>query len=127
MDYNIFLDDERVVSDVTWKELPSVPFTIIRGFDDLVKTISLFGIPNFISYDCDLHPEHYKAYFEHRFAYPLHYKEFKNKCGIDCAEYLIEFCRKQKIKHPDFMVHSMNEYGGGYIENLIKKYNESLL
>lgn len=118
---NLFLDDFRQPKDVTWVYLPPVTWEIVKDYDSFVEIINEQGIPNIISYDCDLDYEHYQAYFELKHAYPLHYKKFKNKCGIDCAEYLLEICKKQGLPHPLWVIHSMNNYGRDYINNLIEK------
>lgn len=120
--YYLFLDDSRKPSNVNWVALPeNVEWVICKTYYEFVETIRARGIPKFITYDCDLCDEHYQAFFNLKHTYPIHYKEFKTKCGIDCAEFLIAFCKKQDISHPPFVVHSQNQFGGGYIENIIKK------
>lgn len=121
MSYNLFLDDQRKPSDVKWIDLPLVDWTVVHHFGEFVNTIKKLGIPRFVSYDCDLCDAHYAAYHKYKHSYPLHYKEFAFPCGIHCVEFLIKVCEESKRPHPPYIIHSMNQYGGGYMDNLIKK------
>lgn len=125
MSYHLFLDDQRNLEDVHWIELPqSDAWRTVRSYKEFCHVINTFGMPDFIAYDCDLCDEHYEAYFNLRHAYPLHYKKFKNKCGIDCIDWLLEYCKEFDLKHPPFVAHTKNHYAKGFMENLIQKFNE---
>ena len=51
----LFLDDERMPSDVTWVVLPQdVEWAIVRTFHEMQAWIRENGIPNFVSFDNDL-------------------------------------------------------------------------
>ena len=124
MSYYLFLDDSRQPSKVTWMDLPqNVEWVVAKSYQEFVVAILTRGIPKFVTYDCDLCDEHYKAFFEMRHRYVIHYNEFKTKCGIDCAEWMLKQCQRLKIPHPEFLAHTMNTYARGFIENKIKKYN----
>jgi hypothetical protein len=42
--YHLFLDDERNPGDVTWCNLPSARYTVVRNFDDFVRHVVSFGV-----------------------------------------------------------------------------------
>jgi hypothetical protein len=39
-------------------------------------------------------------------------------------EYLLDICKKNKIQHPDFIVHSKNHYSKKFMTDTIQKFNE---
>lgn len=127
MSYNLFLDDTRTPKDVTWIDLPKVHWEIAKSFSDFVFLIKTKGIPDLVSYDCDLCQEHYDNYFALRHTYPIHYHEFKTPCGIHCIEYLLRVCSVLKERpHPPYFIHTMNNYAGPFMDNLIKDYNKRI-
>ena len=81
MSYFLFLDDERFPQDVTWVKLPQHNWTIVRNYNDFVRTIESKGIPKEIAFDHDLGHEHYQAY--HTANKPgngvIDYSSFKEK------------------------------------------------
>jgi|GEM_PF-3997303 hypothetical protein len=122
MNFFLFLDDSRQPHKVDWVKLPqNVEWVIVKNYNEFVHTIQIMGVPKFVAYDCDLCDEHYAAYFELKELYPAHHKTFKQKCGIECAEFLINYCKHHQVSHPDYIVHSKNQYGGAAIQNLISK------
>jgi hypothetical protein len=125
MSYNLFLDDVRRPKDVHWAELPeNVTWEIVRNYHEFRKKIAEKGIPKFVAYDCDLHPEHNGFYGQWGGdQYLLHFRDFQFKCGIECVELLIEECKKQRVPHPPFVAHTLNFAGRHYITNLINKFN----
>ena len=127
MSYYLFLDDARKVSDVTWVTLPeNVAWVIARSFEDFIQTIQKMGIPKFIAYDCDLCQDHYDAFFNLREHYITEYRNFKTRCGIHCMEYLLYICKKNKIKHPDFILHTRNHYAEKFMGETIQKFNDGI-
>lgn len=127
MSYYLFLDDARKPSDVNWVPLPeNVAWVVARSYEDFVMTLNKMGIPKFIAYDNDLCEAHYHAFFNLREHYVVEYKNFETKCGIHCVEYLLKLCKKQGIKHPDFITHTRNHYAAAFIDAMIKSFNDSL-
>lgn len=127
MSYYLFLDDSRKPQQVNWVALPeNVAWVCARSFHDFVYVIGQMGIPKFIAYDCDLCQEHYDAYFNMRERYVLHYKEFKERCGIHCLEYILKLCKDKGMKHPEAIVHSQNNYAKGFMENMIDAFNKGV-
>jgi hypothetical protein len=110
MSYNLFLDDERVPHKTTWVSLPSYndwDWVIVRNFDQFVAAIRERGLPNFISFDHDLAEEHYN---EGRLGLPPR-KDYKEKTGMSCANWLINYCVSSGVNIPPFAVHSFNPVG----------------
>lgn len=113
MKYALFLDDVRQRHQVTWVKLPEHPlWAICRSYEEFCKVINNEGLPEFISFDHDLHDEHYKAYFKWREdKQPIDYQSFKVKSGLHCADWLKKYCAKKNLPIPPFIIHSLNEYG----------------
>ena len=85
--YNIFLDDTRKPRDVTWAYLPPEKYLITKSYDAFVKAIDRKGLPKFISFDCELG---------------------EDKSGLDCAKWLMEYCKKHNCDLPSYMIHSQS-------------------
>jgi hypothetical protein len=123
--YNIFLDDIRHPDDVTW--VPNLffdaPVAIVRSFEEFKNIIKEHGIPTFISYDHDLSVEHCGDGLN---GDSIGYSQYKEKTGLDCCKFLVEECIEKSIKHPDYVVHSMNPVGRSNIISYIESYHKSL-
>ena len=50
----LFLDDERIPSDVTWLNIAVVEWNIVRSFADAVAWVEANGFPDVVSFDHDL-------------------------------------------------------------------------
>lgn len=128
MSYYLFLDDERFPQDVTWVKLPLHNWTIVRNYTDFVRAITDKGLPKEIAFDHDLGYEHYQAYntADKPGKGVIDYSSFKEKTGLDCAKWLIEYCREKNLPLPTFYVHSMNPIGKQNIINAINSYKRYL-
>ena len=122
--YNLFLDDYRIPTDVTWAEVPSDQhYTVVRNYKEFVEIIELRGLPQFVCYDHDLADDHY----HHSNApHDINYNKYQEKTGYHCAKWLVEYCLEKKIKHPPYVVHSLNYVGKENIISLIESYNKSI-
>lgn len=126
----IFLDDERMPYGVTWAELPTAPWTIVRNYDQFVSTIERYyayfkKLPEFIAFDHDLAPEHYRqSMYNPDGHYSNYYFDgtFKEKTGFDAAKWLTEFCEEKGLDIPDYIVHSMNPIGKQNIYSILESY-----
>ena len=125
MKYNLFLDDIRVPSDVTWIELPEVEWKIVRNYDEFVNIICSFGMPELISFDHDLSFEHYPQTKED-YSEKIDYSKYSEKTGYDCAKWLVSECQKLGVKHPPYVVHSMNPVGVKNIISYVESYNRTV-
>ena len=116
--YHLFLDDERMPSDVKWIKLPeNVEWTIVRNYQQFVDTITANGLPLCISFDHDLGFE----------SCPNSYSEYSIKprqemTGLHCTKWLINYCIEKKYNFPEYIVHSMNPIGKQNIIFLIENF-----
>ena len=117
MTWNLFLDDERELADVTWapwqvrEKYRNEEWVIARNYGDAMCEILARGFPKFVSFDHDLGQKH---------------------SGFDFAKQLVENdiisgskeSRQAYVFTPDFdyYVHSQNPIGKANIEGLINGY-----
>ena len=121
--YNIFLDDVRIPTQVYWAEIPKDQhYSVVRNFNEFVDLISLRGLPKFVCYDHDLATEHYHDVGKAS----MNYDNYKERTGYDCAKWLVAYCFEKNIKHPPYVVHSLNPIGKQNIESYINSYNKTL-
>jgi hypothetical protein len=121
------LDDIRSMDDVRkYTKLPDVPneeWTIVRSYSEFVEVINKFGLPTFVSFDHDLGTSHYGHGLN---GDDIPYDSYTEKTGYDAAKWLVEYCMNKGVKHPPYMVHSMNPVGKLNIESYIESYNKSV-
>ena len=127
MSYYLMLDDIRSMSDVRkYTKLPDVPnehWVVVRSYNEFVDTINTLGLPTFVSFDHDLNDIHYGHGLQ---GDDIPYDSYKEKTGYDCAKWLVEYCMKKGVKHPPYMVHSMNPVGKQNIISYVESYNKSV-
>ena len=122
--YNLFLDDIRVPTDVTWADVPiDQHYSVVRNYNEFVDLITLRGLPKYVCYDHDLASEQYGHGLNND---EIPYDSYKEKTGYDCAKWLVAYCADKNIKHPPYVVHSMNPVGKKNIEAYINSYNKTL-
>lgn len=126
MSYYLFLDDERMPSNVTWVNLPeNVDWTIVRSYTQFVETILQKGLPKFISFDHDLADEHYiQSIMLNEKIGMFEYNSVEEKTGYDCAKWLVEYCMQKGIDVPPYTVHSMSIVGRENIINYLENYKQ---
>ena len=86
------------------KKTNNIRFVWVKNFDEFTGFILNNGIPQFVSFDHDL-------------GVGL------NK-GLDCAKWLIEFCRENNSSLPKFYVHSANPNGQKKINGTLSQAQE---
>lgn len=127
MSYYLFLDDIRQISDARkYCVLPNIndeEWIIVRNYQEFIDIITLRGIPQFVSLDHDLADCHYGHGLNND---DIPYEQYKDKTGYDCAKWLVAYCSEKNIKHPPYVVHSMNPVGKKNIESYIESYNKTL-
>ena len=122
--YNIFLDDIRVPSDVTWVSVPKKDYLIVRNYDLFVKTIKHKGIPDFISFDHDLADQHYGDGLKND---NIKYDKYTEKTGYDAAKWLVgHYMDNFTSPFPQIYVHSANPVGAANIVNYINGFLKHL-
>lgn len=111
--YNLFLDDERMPSDVVWCAIGLGPWVIVRSYEEFRDYIKKNGIPHRVSFDHDLCDAHYQACFAGSHDYG------PEKTGYDAAKWLVFHCG-ERCPFPDYTVHSMNPIGRENITSFIE-------
>ena len=109
--YFLFLDDERIPSDVFWRALP-VPqedqeWVIVRSPQAFMDHIQTHGLPLFVTFDHDLQDQ----------------SEIEVK-GVQCAQWLVDYCLDNNMRLPAFEVHSKNGEGEKNIRSLLENFKQ---
>jgi hypothetical protein len=134
----LFLDDIRMpvdcknfvmrLGEATIHFIDDAGWDIVRTYDEFVSYIEKNGLPDLISFDHDLADEHIQYYFnEGGHRNPPKYEtepEFKEKTGMSCAKWLVEYCIDNKKTLPEFLVHSANPYGRANIKGLLESFKK---
>ena len=122
--YNLFLDDLRIPTHVTWVNVPKDQhYSVVRNYQEFVDIITLRGLPKFVCYDHDLNDIHYGHGLQ---GDDIPYDSYTEKTGYDAAKWLVDYCMKKGVKHPPYVVHSMNPIGKSNIESYIESYNKTV-
>jgi hypothetical protein len=122
----LYLDDIRTPTDT----LPGFqPWFVVRNFDQFVEWINANGMPDFISFDHDLSIEHTKDFIDQKlkqgYQFP-NYDNYKEKTGLDCAKWLVDYCQSKKIAISECSVHSQNPVGADNIHSLINGFKKHM-
>jgi hypothetical protein len=111
MIYNLFLDDFRFPIDAFYYTrnpmYNKLEWIIVRDYDSFVNYIIKNGLPNIVSFDHDLADIHYSVPVNGI----INYSDYKEKTGYHCAEWLVYYCIDNKLKFPEYHIHSMNSIG----------------
>jgi len=123
---SLYLDDTRTPIDT----IPGYhPWNIVRNYNEFTEWIIKNGIPDLISFDHDLAEEHindyYKQLLENGFQHP-NYNEYKEKTGLDCAKFIVDYCQKNNISLKKCCVHSHNPVGATNIQSLINGFKKHM-
>jgi hypothetical protein len=117
----LYLDDIRMPVDPTWQ--------VVRSYDEFVNHIQYNGLENYqcISFDHDLGEEAMKEYY--RNAKPngkIDYDSIKEKTGMDCARWIVNYALRTQVYLPVTYVHSANPVGAENIMNYINNYYKNI-
>ena len=127
----LFLDDFRNPKDAFTLVIPhqkifwEPDWHVVRNYDEFVKWIEENDLPDFISFDHDLADEHYEDLTQDPnwnqvgHQQELGYQEYREKTGLDCAKWLVDWCVDRGIDLPDYAVHSANPAGRRNIEQYL--------
>lgn len=118
----LFLDDVRSAEMVFMNTIDPIyenknEWEIVRSFNEFVSYIEENGLPEFISFDHDLDFEHYKLENQQ----DIDYEKMEIKTGFHAAQWLVNYCADNKLKLPNYKVHSMNLAGKRNIERILGK------
>ena len=124
----LWLDDLRNPFINIEGRVPKEDGTLIwvLNYHEFVLWIERNGLPDVISFDHDLAFEHYTP--EHLWVdYQLSKEHqdaqvYKEKTGMDCAKWLVEYCMDNKKTLPRFYVHSANPVGADNIRGILLNY-----
>lgn len=125
--YNLFLDDLRVPSDCpSYTKNPvydELEWVIVRSYDEFTTYITVYGMPDVVSFDHDLADEHY-APSEHWRNYNewANKQDFQEKTGYDCVKWMVDYCLDNGKSFPNWYIHTMNPAGGENMKSLILNY-----
>lgn len=134
--YNLFLDDIRFPymageymqpysAQLMYKE---ERWDVVRNYSEFCAFIESNGLPQLVSFDHDLADEHYTpAEYWEDYEKSKNYqagRQYKEKTGLDCAKWLIEYVMNNKLKLPIIYCHSMNPVGKDNILNLFENYRK---
>lgn len=108
MSYSIFLDDERIPTDVTWLKLPDTLWYVARTYQAFIDGIKLQGMPEYITFDHDLQDFN---------------EDGTENTGYTCLKWLVDYCIDHDMMLPVCFFHSMNPIG---VKNM-KSYYENAL
>jgi hypothetical protein len=126
----LWLDDIRDLSKPDWKEYIvfspiEQPFKIewVKNYWEFVSWITVNGLPDGISFDHDLSDfQAFKNGFPELMEdvpWPDH-----EKTGLDCVNWLVGYCKENKIALPPFNCHSANAYGKVLMNEQLNKYKD---
>jgi len=125
--FKLFLDDNRLPKHV-WSNTIDPDYEddntwiIVRTYEAFVKCILEKGLPDLISFDHDLVYDHYLVENQRN----IDYSAMQDKTGYHAAEWLIEYCKENKLVLPKTKVHSMNPAGKLNIELLLEHASKDL-
>jgi len=134
MSYNLFLDDQRLPKDVSWiTNFPvNVEWVIAKNYDEFCQILIERGIPKIISFDHDLHKEHYPWSTQTEESYEkgfIPYEKYREKTGKECLEFSLEYLSNfretihpQEVDDPQIFIHTMNVIGRNNMYDLLKNF-----
>lgn len=101
----------------------------VKDYNEFKNFLENSGIPTAISFDHDLHPEHYtpQKYWDDYAASKKYQevarKKYKHLTGQDCAEYLRDYCMtSDNQEFPMCFIHSQNPVGADWIQETLRDY-----
>jgi hypothetical protein len=119
-------DKKQIISGKSLEMISGIPngnWDIVRSYKEFVAYIEKNGIPDVITFDHDLHPEHMNYY--HVITSKtgiINYQDIAIETGKHCAEYLIDkWNQSGRIKTPTCYVHSANQWGAKNIKEVLKQ------
>jgi hypothetical protein len=122
----LFLDDWRIPRDCAtymWQRKVNCKifheeWDIVRSYRQFINWIESNGIPNLVSFDYDLADvDELKEELDIEEWFNL--DENRVWTGLDCAKYLLNYCKEENIKFPDYIIHSVNPDGVEEIKKLL--------
>jgi hypothetical protein len=115
----LYLDDCR-----TPQPTHGLEWHIVRSYGEFVAYVEENGVPELISFDHDLAPEHYAPphVWGEKYAGWVAEQRFAEKTGMQAAEWLKEYCLDMGEQLRAFTVHSANPEGAEQILTLLNNF-----
>jgi hypothetical protein len=126
MIYKLFLDDLRDPRTI-YPTTSNSEWTVVRNYGEFVKVIEANGLPFLVSFDHDLAEEHYRPSMFNPDGHYSRYSvdgTFKEKTGMECAKWLVEYCMNKNLDLPQYNVHSANPVGSANIASYLLSYTK---
>lgn len=122
----LYLDDVRTPTETI---SGYHPWEVVRNYDEFAAWITEKGIPDLVSFDHDLAEEHMSDYYDqlltNGFQHP-NYGQYKEKTGLDCARFLVEYCQQNNVSLKSCCVHSHNPVGATNIQSFINGFKKHM-
>lgn len=116
----LILDDVRSISDVLTINRMNVfgdTVKLVKSYREFCDWVTSNGVPAFVSFDHDLADVREPG----DGALIVVASDWtKEKTGVDCAAFLIEYCHAEGERFPVYNVHSANPVGAANIRGLIE-------
>ena len=113
----LWLDDVRNPHEDDWLVFSPIeqPYNVvwIKKYYDFVYWITENGLPDAICFDHDLSDIHIKK------------STYKEKTGMDCAKWLVDYCIDNNKKLPLYNIQSANPVGKENINSLLTNFLKS--
>lgn len=122
----LYLDDCRTPTET----IPGYyPWHVVRSYEEFKDFIIMSAMPDLISFDHDLADEHSNDYYSQfaRLGYQIpDYESYKEKTGMDCANFLVEYCQKMNVSLKQCCVHSHNPVGAKNIQDFLNGFKKHM-
>jgi hypothetical protein len=123
---SLYLDDIRTPTTT----IPGYhPWNVVRNYDEFEKWIIENGVPDLVSFDHDLGQEHIDDYwrqFQQQGYQEPSYSSYKEKTGMDCANFLVGYCQKMNVSLKKCSVHSSNPVGAKNIQDFLNGFKKHM-
>ena len=122
MSYNLFLDDFRT-PQMAFHVTPDSRYNVLqwktaKSYDEFVKLIAHYGMPQLVAFDHDLADIHYAKC--QRSLSEQEYDQLKEKTGFHAAKHLVNLCVEQGLDIPEYLIHTQNYHGGKAILSVME-------
>lgn len=111
----LWLDDVRNPFENDWLVFSPIAHTEViwvKKYHEFVSWITDNGLPDGICFDHDLSDIHCNK------------STYKEKTGMDCAKWLVDYCLDKDLDLPKWNIQSANLVGKENIKGLLKDYTK---
>jgi hypothetical protein len=98
----------------------------VLNYEQFVTWITMYGLPDAISFDHDLADTHYTPEeYWNDYERSKTYQDIQiheEKTGMDCVKWLVNYCMDNDKKLPVYYIHSANPVGADNMKGLLSNY-----